>query len=333
MEIEIVSIYPNFANKGGAQNVVLQISNAFSGTKGIVLTNTDKNRIVDGYENLAVYKKYTLGNIYKLYKENPSRIFLSHHRKCTTKLMLLKWLFFWRLRVVHVAHSTFDTLKYVSFYPKHVIAISNAVKKNLIKYFDIDSSQITLIHNGLLDVVKEKEIIEDNIIKVILPGRICSLKRQSEIVEKTKGKLKNNIKFYFAGVGTEEDERALKKSIGESSQYCFLGQISVLEELQNYDYVCLFSEKEGLPLSLIEGLMFGKPLITNDIPGALDVNVGGETGFVCHDYESLIQCLNSLPFPKSSAYLQMSKNTRKRYEDLFTEDKMIRAYKELLSKI
>ena len=134
-----------------------------------------------------------------------------------------------------------------------------------------------------------------------------------------------------AGVG--DDELALKNAIGNSFQYHYLGQIPIFDELQNYDYVCLFSEKEGLPLSLIEGLMFGKPLITNDIPGALDVNVKNVTGFVCESYDMLINCLNSLPSRETPEYDNMSKNARKRYEALFTEEKMIIKYRELLSKL
>ena len=329
--MELISVYPNFANKGGAQNVVLQISKAFSGTNGIVLTNTALTKVVEDYKGSAEYRDFSLQNVYKLYKENPSRVFLSHHRKCTTKLMLIKWLFARRLKIVHVAHSTFNTLKLLSFFPKNIIAISSAVRENLLGYFKVKESKITLIYNGVPDVVNNNHRKTDDVIKVILPGRICSVKRQVEIVRQTKGKINENVQIYFAGVG--DDELALKNAIGNSFQYHYLGQIPIFDELQNYDYVCLFSEKEGLGLSLIEGLMFGKPLITNDIPGALDVNVKNVTGFVCESYDMLINCLNSLPSRETPEYDNMSKNARKRYEALFTEEKMIIKYRELLSKL
>lgn len=329
--MELISVYPNFANKGGAQNVVLQISKTFSGTNGIVLTNTTITKVVEDYKYSAEFRNFSLKNVYRLYKENPSRVFLSHHRKCTTKLMLIKWLFARRLKIVHVAHSTFNTLKLLSFFPKNIVAISSAVKENLLSYFRVKESKITLIYNGVPDVVNNNHRMTDDVIKVILPGRICSVKRQVEIVRQTKGKIKENVQIYFAGVG--DDELALKNVIGNSSQYHYLGQISIFDELQKYDYVFLFSEKEGLGLSLIEGLMFGKPLITNDIPGALDVNVKNETGFVCESYDMLINCLNSLPDRLSLEYNNMSKNARKRYEALFTEEKMMIKYRELLNKL
>ena len=87
---------------------------------------------------------------------------------------------------------------------------------------------------------------------------------------------------------------------------------------------------EGLPLSLIEGLRFGKPLITNKLSAVLDVNKPGETGFAYDDFSSLIDGLNHLPHIDWAIYKQMASNARKRFEECFTEEKMINRYKLML---
>ena len=161
-----------------------------------------------------------------------------------------------------------------------------------------------------------------------MPGRICPVKQQVELVRRTKGKLPHGIHFYFAGMG--EDENLLRKEIACSTQYHYVGFLNIMENLEKYDYVCLFSQKEGLPLSLIEGLMFGKPLLTNMLPAVLDVNVPGETGFAFPDFEALVNGLGQLPKPGDSEYARLSRSARKRYEEIFTEERMIENYRHVI---
>ena len=166
-------------------------------------------------------------------------------------------------------------------------------------------------------------------ITVLLIGRICSTKQQVEFVRQTYNKIDDNIKFYFAGTG--EDVALLKKQIGFSKQYFYLGYRKAVEIIPQFDYVCLFSKNEGLPLSLIEGCMFGKPLITNNIDSVLDININNVTGFVFPDFNHLIRGLNRIPDKFSDEYSRMSSNARKQYEDKFTEAVMIDNYKRYIN--
>lgn len=257
-------------------------------------------------------------------------IFLSHHRKTTLWLMMFKILLGKRLTVVHVAHNTFTNLRMFCLFPETVIAVSNGVKENLMDYFRIPEKRIKVVFNGLTDMRNHLKIRDkDRDIRILLPGRICPVKQQVELIRRTKGKLLSYIHIYFAGTG--EDVELLKKEIGDSLQYHYIGFIDMAEQLNQYDYVCLFSQKEGLGLSLVEGLMFGKPLITNLLPAVLDVNEAGKTGFAYGDFDSLITGLNQLPFTDSEEYKRMSLNARKRYDDYFMEETMINNYRAILN--
>ena len=213
--------------------------------------------------------------------------------------------------------------------PENVIAVSSAVKENLIQYFKLSPRNVKVIYNGLEDSGENRNVVRnDGIVKILLPGRICNVKRQIEIVKKTRGKLLEHINIYFAGVGSDADK--LKLEIGVLKQYHYLGYINIKETLNQYDYVCLFSQKEGFPLSLIEGCMFGKPLITNNIPSVLDINDNGQTGFVFSDFESFVEGCNNLPLPNSNEYIRLSMNARMKYKEKFTEDRMISEYKQVV---
>lgn len=329
--MKIVTVYPYLWDRGGAPDLALELARELN-TEGRPIVLTNSPLIHEYYKNSGIdYKRFSLKNIWRFCLGN-GVIVISHHRKQTSILVLLNSiLFFNRLKIVHVAHSTFDNLKWACFFPEKVIAVSNAVKDNLIQYFGIRKKSVTVIFNGMkdhyLEYLDNRKV--DGEIKIVLLAALFPVKQQIEFVKNTKGKISSNIKIYFAGKGP--DEKALIDEIENSNQYVVLGFIDVYKELYNYDYVCLFSKKEGLPLSLIDGCMFAKPLITNDIKSVLDINMNGYNGFVVSEWERLIECINNLPLPGTGEYHRLSFNSRKVYEDNFLFYVMIDNYKKYLS--
>ena len=167
-------------------------------------------------------------------------------------------------------------------------------------------------------------------VSILIIGRVCNVKQQVKLVRETKTKINDNVKFYFVGIG--EDVDSLIKEIGDSNQYIYLGYAKASDIMNKYDYVCLFSKKEGLPLTLIEACMFGKPLITNDIPAALEINRSEYTGYVFQDFAELVQGCNKLPSKESDKYMFLSMNARKQYEENFTEDIMLSKYEDYIKR-
>lgn len=329
-KIRVVSVYPNFANRGGAQDVVLQLAEKLNpGEKPIVLTYTDLADIVSDYHSQAQFIPFCRKSVRYLADEHT--VFLSHHRKNTSMLLLFNLLFGQKIHVVHVAHNTFTNLRQFTFFPKQIVAVSNGVKDNLIEYFRVPESHINVIFNGKPDYRNMRNRKTDTReIRILWPGRICEVKQQVEMVRKTRGKLAPHIHICFAGTG--EELSMLKKEIECESQYHYMGFLDMADHLNEYDYVCLFSKKEGQPLSLIEGLMFGKPLITNNLLAVLDANVAKNTGFVFSDLASIVKGLNELPMPDSEEYARLSVNARLRYESLFTEERMIAQYRRVIAQ-
>lgn len=330
--MKVVSVFPSFANKGGAEDIAISLGMNLNNEIPVMM-HLD-SMVFKGYESLkASYEKFNLRNIRKYHKEG--YVFLSHHRKTTTYLLLLsKLIFGGKLRIVHVAHNTFSSLKRLSLFPKNNIAVSNTVKENMNQYFGIPNQNIQVIYNGLKDYYNpssKPDRINKDTINVLFLGRVDPIKQQVEFVKQSKGKLKDNVRIYFGGVGSDFEN--LKQEIGDDPHYVTLGLINPYYDLPKFDYVCLFSIKEGLPLSLIEGEMFGKPLITNDIPQSLEVNLNNHTGFVNNSWETIINCLNSLPHPKDERYKTLSANARANYVSKFDFDKMIDNYKSYMESI
>lgn len=325
--MKIITVYSNFKNQGGAQNMALLLAQSLNKDVPVVLTCTPLEEIDCCYKSMGfIFEPFNMMTVWK-YR---SALFLSHSRNTTTFLCFINSLLFHSIRIIHVAHSIFLNLKLFSLFPLNIIAVSNGVKKNLIDYFEIPADRIKVIFNGLedkYDSSMQKDHV-GSIVKVIFAGRVCKVKRQLEFVLKMKNKLDERIQIYFAGVG--EDMEQLEKAVENNSQFHILGQIDIMKELYFFDYMLLFSEKEGLPVTLIEGCMFAKPLITNNILSVLDLNENGYNGFVYKNWEDLLVGLNQLPSCNEEEYKKLSFNSRQMYLSKFRLSYMIEEYKRYI---
>lgn len=63
-----------------------------------------------------------------------------------------------------------------------------------------------------------------------------------------------------------------------------------------------------------------------------EINEDKVTGFVFADFGALVEGLNHLPEPGSEEYCRLAANARAKYERMFTVDRMITAYKQVLSR-
>lgn len=331
--MNIVTVFPSFENKGGAEDVAISLALELKYKSRPIVLHLGKNIFSDYQASGVTFEKFCIHNIKQLHERDA--VFLSHHRKTTTYLILLSKIFFrGRLRIIHVAHNIFTSLKRSTLFPKHNIAVSNAVRQNMMQYFKLPENRINVIYNGIkdhFDPENQDTFISSDSINILFLGRIDPVKQQVEFVRKTKGSLKDNIRIYFAGIGSDYEN--LTKAIVNDFHYITLGLINPYQELPKYDYVCLFSQKEGLPLSLIEAQMFAKPLITNDILPCIEINKDNETGFVCHSWTEVINRINSLPKKFENEYQTLSANSRKSFESNFDFNIMIESYRIYINSI
>lgn len=226
-----------------------------------------------------------------------------------------------------MAHNEFFNLRFLTLYPKEIIAVSHKVKENLISYFGLRSERIKVIYNGINDVIlnkNEEYRVDCSKIKVLLPARINKVKQQVEVVNNLKGGVKDHIEIHFAGEG--EEMEILKKITSKDTHFKVLGFVDISAVIKNYDYVLLYSKVEGLPTVLIEACMYAKPIICNDVGGNLEILTNNKNGFLVDNYEELKQKINVLPNRGSEEYTALSAHARDVYLDNFTFNKMIDNY-------
>lgn len=143
-------------------------------------------------------------------------------------------------------------------------------------------------------------------------------------------------------VGSGPVEAELKKHAAQLG----LNHVHFLGILPDEDKVALLQlcygvifpshlRSEAFGISLLEGAMYGKPMISSEIgTGTTFVNIGGETGLVVppSDPAALRQAMRYLwEHPDEAA--EMGKRAEARYWKLFTAEQMVRSYVELYNDV
>ncbi len=330
MAIEILSISANLQGYGGAQRMLLDIHNGIKERYDAKILGFPKFEEV--HSNYHINKSEYIRFINPFFLNN--KILLVHSRNVMAFIMVLKTILFLNTKIIYVSHNVFNNLRELSFFPNSIISISNKVTQNLIYYFNIKSENIRLIHNGIKDKYQHTDKLTSyrkrNKIVILYLARINGIKRQLEIIENLKDKLLPEIEIHFAGTGP--DYKKLAEKCAPLSNFKALGFLENINDvIIDSDYLMLFSTQEGLPISLIEGAMYGKPLLVNDIGGNLEIGVPGINGILlADDWNKLSKTLNNLISLSDQEYIKMSVNSRKRFENFFTYDKMISKYLDII---
>ncbi len=313
----------------GVQKVLMDVDTAVAGDYQAKVVGTIP--FEDIHENIAIEAEnyIRLRNPFIFYRSTV----IVHERKYLLLFWILNNLLFQQIKIVYVHHNIFDNLRLMTILPKNIVSISERSTENLVEYFGAKEQNITKIYNTVRDIEPQPhQFSEDGKVNIIYVACVTSVKRQVEIYMKLRGKIDPNVTIHFAGVGEQFD--TLKGLTSGDPQFNVLGFVSdVYSKLQSNDYMMLFSEKEGLPISLIEAAMCYTPIICNDVGGNTEIAKSGENGFVVDEWDDLISTLNSLPNVGRQEYIRMSQRSREIYQENFTFDRFKERYLELLSRL
>jgi O-antigen biosynthesis rhamnosyltransferase len=150
----------------------------------------------------------------------------------------------------------------------------------------------------------------------------------------------SDLKCVIAGTGVMEKELRLLAGELKLKNVFFLGRVTEEEKmaLLKLCKAVIFSShqrSEAFGVSLLEGAMNRKPLISTELDtGSSFINIHGKTGLIAPPKDS--QSLRNAMYTISNNNAQANKMglaARKRYEKLFTGDKMAESYFELYNEL
>lgn len=176
-------------------------------------------------------------------------------------------------------------LKYFVKKFRHVIAITNHVKKHLVENVGLPEDKISVVHYGInppiiknIDELKIPEL--GGIIKLCFVGRLTEQKNLFFFFDCIK-KLPL-VSLVLFGDGPEKDELITYASkLGIADRIYFYGYLDEASSyIKKFDFLCLPSKWEGLGLVLVEAMYQKVPIIGSDAGAIPEILRYGELGTV-----------------------------------------------------
>lgn len=313
----------------GAHRVLVDVHNALRDDYDATILGTVEYSDVNKSLGVLESEYQKLSNPFVL----RNSVLFVHQRRLAMIFSVLNLLLFLRMKVVYVHHNILGGHRFLSFFPRNVVTISDKCIANLTDYFGINLDRITKIYNSVPDTFTETHHPStDGKVRLLYPATVYPVKRQIQLYQKLNNVLNENVEIIFAGTGDDYEELC-RLTEGDSRFKCLGFVNNVKELLKTVDYCLLFSAHEGLPISLIEATMMGVPIICNDVGGNLEIGIDGFNAFVCKDWNDLAGRLNSLHEVSTNDYMRMSENSRQHFISNFTVEQFRTSYKQLVSDI
>ncbi len=148
-------------------------------------------------------------------------------------------------------------------------------------------------------------------------------------------------RLHLCGIGPIEEMKELCKELKIENVVTFHGWVSGKEKISiviNSDMLILPSYNEGLPVSVIEAMAAGLPVVCTPVGGVPDIFENGLNGFLFPpgDKKALVRQVVKLA-KDPSLRIQMSKTNRNTAEDLFDLEKIIErlgsVYQEMIARL
>jgi glycosyltransferase involved in cell wall biosynthesis len=166
-----------------------------------------------------------------------------------------------------------------------IVAVSNAVMKHALS-LGASSGKVKVIPNGvdLEEFKPRREFKKIGVRKVLFVGRLFSNKGVQYLVKAAPMVLAKHpcVEFIIVGKGPMEAElRNMVRRLNIEHAFKFLGIVpSIPEVMSQCDIFVRPSLTEGMPLTILEAMACGLPVIASKISGSSEVIKDGETGIL-----------------------------------------------------
>jgi len=282
----------NFAKgyRGGERQTELLIKelSKFGYKQKVVLRKNSKlKKKLNDVKNLEIIE---IGKpfFFHINKVKDSDIIHAHEAKAAQFALLVNLLFktpyiITRRVTFPVKKIWFNKLLYKR--AKRVVALSTAIKKEILKSFKI--STIEIIPSSFNDVEADEESVKkirEHFKNRFLVGNIGALvdsdKNQSLIIEVAK-RLNEYKDIHFIFVGTGRDEEFLKTKTKDLTNVTFIGFVdNVVDYIRALDLFLFPSKNEGLGSILLDVMRNEVPIIASNIGGIPDIITNNHNGLL-----------------------------------------------------
>ncbi len=329
----------NLATKNRLLSVLLTIKTMLSSRKLVLnYKKLNRNPDISVFHDFFVYDQYV-----RLIKNDAKKVLFFHSDGLKFEMLYKNFPKLRKSLFAKYLEKRFD--KSVKNLDK-IVFIAKKGQMNFIETnLNINPSKTTSFHNGIDDLSDEqkKEIIEIPEHKkfkyrLICTGTVSERKGQYIIINalsKINKEILRDIHLTLLGSGSQLT--LLKEFVNNNNlakHVSFEGSVDnsmVYKYLKQATIYILMSNNEGLPISIIEAMRTGLPVISTKVAGIPELVENEKNGILLDpDENQLIELLNNI---NSYNWDDMGKYSRTRFENEFTFDKMREAYCNMLDRL
>ena len=164
------------------------------------------------------------------------------------------------------------------------ITISEESKESFDKFYSMDS---TMIYNGISKYEEGDSIDYPEYKTIFVHPASCQPVKNQELLFKCFTRLSEkyeDVELHW--YGDKEKHRDLynhlSQYLGSNIKYCGLVN-DIRKYLKNADYMCLSSEMEGMPITIIEAMSVGCIPIVTPVGGCINMIQDERNGFISTD--------------------------------------------------
>lgn len=207
-------------------------------------------------------------------------------------------------------------------------------------YPQVSREKLFFFHNGVDDVPYSPRVQDPALppFRLVSAGTVTPRKGQHLVIE-AMGRLSAERRALFTftvigdGPGRYECESLVEK-YALQNQVKFLGRIpndQIQSHLEEASIYILMSNNEGLPLSIIEGMRAGLPVISTRVAGIPEMVETGRNGVLLSpSADELFELFSKM---ESYDWQRMGRVSRERFDEGFTIEKMIESYCDVLHRL
>lgn len=296
--------------------------------KGIVLVELKKRCLID------------LINLYQIYKNlKILKLDICHtHLGADLYLRLIARL----LKVPHII-STQHNINYLESLAQRIykklslkkdaitIAVSQTVKNDIVKRYNLRKSSIKVVYNGVdlnyFQAHKKKIDVNNNFLLGSL-GRLNSQKDYQFLIKAIAKTRRDNIKLLIAGEGEEKENlNSLIRKLKLEDKVFLLGFKQAKEFLKEIDVFIFSSLWEGLGIAILEAMAMEKPLILRDIDTVREI-IDEHSAYLYQTEAQLISILENFKYDEKRV-----KRAKKIVQANFSLEKTVSDYQKIYEDI
>lgn len=224
----------------------------------------------------------------------------------------------------------------VSFYDEKNL-INEKITSNIVCIPNgIDKNELNILPNVEIKqkIIESKDKGNFNVISIARISKQKKFEMFLEVAEKLKDR---NISFFWIGTPTDPEEEIKYNNLIKNNK--IPSNVYLLGEVQNAgayiqfaDLFVLFSNYEGLPMTIIEALACSKPVIASSVGGIPELVEDTENGFLINSTDEAVDKIFILSQDKSLVK-EMGEKSYSKFESNYTLDKMYNSYMELYRKL